>query len=107
MTRVEELGSRQVREAGRFDGVHERAWFAGRGNEVIPSARRQLRGRVDLDDRLGNRVRAVEVVQEPPIQAILSKRGLNGLDIERHRLSIGHVVGPQMYHSEGSTSVGA
>ena len=71
-----------------FDGVNQAAGLAACRNQVIPPPRRHVDAAGQPGELLRDRIRAVEVVQQPPVEALGGQCPLNGGDIQAHWVSI-------------------
>src|SRR5438094_23412 len=68
---VDAFAPGQVIQIVRLDRVDEFLRLAGRGNQVVPAAGGHLRAVVEAGQPPRNRVRSVEVVQQPGVEPIL------------------------------------
>src|SRR5882672_12331421 len=76
-------GAGQMREHITLDHVDESARFTGGGDQVVPAARREMTAAfVETADFCGDRIAAVEIVQEPGVETVGLQRRLNGRDID-------------------------
>ncbi len=81
---VDHLAARQVVQREALDGVNQGARLAVRGNQVEPPAGGHLLPQVQPHDALGDGVGAVEVVQQPSVEAFRAEGRLDGRHVERH-----------------------
>ncbi len=83
-SRVDDLRAGQVIEIVTLDGVHQRPGLAGCRDQVEPAARGQVPGAAHSREAVRDRVRALEVVEEPCIEPIGFEGLLDGADVDGH-----------------------
>ena len=76
--------ARQVVEHVALDAVDQRLRLAAGRYQVVPAARRQAAAAIQAGHRPRDRVRAVEVVQQPAVQPFLAQGVLHGADVDDH-----------------------
>src|SRR5258706_12127184 len=70
-------------ERASFDGVHEAARLAGCRNQVIPAPRREMSSApVEPRHFNGDWIQAVEIVEQPRVEAVSGKRCLNAAEVK-------------------------
>ena len=83
--RIRRLLTRQAVQIVALDGVNEAARFTFRRNEVVPPAGGHLPGGRQPREPSGDRVRALEVVQQPAVETLVCKGALHLGDRQRHK----------------------
>src|SRR5688572_538391 len=71
-----------------LDGVHQCTGLAALRNQIEPAARGEMARTTHPGQPIRHRVRPLEVVQEPRVDAFSLQRSLNGANIEGHIRSI-------------------
>jgi hypothetical protein len=85
---IDGLVSRQSIEGSPLDGVHKASRLADGGHQIKPAAGRHFRPVRGSQQARCNGIRAVKIVEQPPVQPLGFERPLYGRNVQRHENSV-------------------